>query len=107
MRQTFFTIIAAAFVAVGAPSAHGARVSVDFFYDALEPHGEWIEAADYGYVWHPRDVGNDWRPYTDGNWAYADAGWTWVSEEPFGWATYHYGRWVEIDQIGWSWIPDT
>ena len=99
-------MIAAAFVAVGAPSAQAAKVSVDFFYDSLEPYGDWMEASDYGYVWHPRGVDRDWRPYTDGNWAYTDAGWTWVSEEPFGWATYHYGRWAEIDSTGWVWIPD-
>ncbi len=36
---------------------------------------------------------------------YTDAGWTWVSEEPFGWATYHYGRWVRLRRIGWVWVP--
>ncbi len=32
-------------------------------------------------------------------------GWTWVSDEPWGWATYHYGRWVNIVGTGWVWIP--
>jgi hypothetical protein len=92
--------------ALGATRSN-AEVSVSLFYDALEPHGDWVEVSDYGYVWTPRDVGNDWRPYTDGQWAYTDAGWTWVSEEPYGWAVYHYGRWVELDDVGWSWVPDT
>jgi hypothetical protein len=31
----------------------------------------------------------------------------WVSDEPFGWATYHYGRWGFHWTIGWYWVPDT
>jgi hypothetical protein len=84
-----------------------AEVSVSLFYDQLEPYGEWMDVADYGYVWHPRDAGDDWRPYTDGRWAYTDAGWTWVSDEPYGWAVYHYGRWANLDRVGWVWVPGT
>jgi len=25
--------------------------------------------------------------------------------EPWGWATYHYGRWVNLDGTGWCWVP--
>ena len=32
-------------------------------------------------------------------------GWYWVSDEPFGWATYHYGRWAYDEQYRWIWIP--
>lgn len=79
----------------------------DTFYRRLEPHGAWRETADYGYVWQPREAqrSRSWRPYTDGRWAYTDAGWTWVSEEPFGWATYHYGRWTRLRGVGWVWVP--
>jgi hypothetical protein len=83
------------------------EVSVDIFYTALEPHGEWFETAEYGYVWHPAEVDETWQPYTEGQWVFTDAGWTWVSEEPWGWATYHYGRWVSIENEGWVWIPDS
>ncbi|PYJ06917.1 MAG: hypothetical protein DMF06_17075, partial [Verrucomicrobia bacterium] len=81
--------------------------SYGMFYRKLEPHGAWRETNDYGYVWQPREAeeSRDWRPYVDGRWAYTDAGWTWVSEEPFGWATYHYGRWVRLRRIGWVWVP--
>jgi hypothetical protein len=80
--------------------------TLDFFYDALDPHGDWIEIADYGFAWKPR-AGSDsrWRPYLDGHWAWTDYGWTWVSNEPFGWATYHYGRWTRIKRLGWVWVP--
>jgi len=45
------------------------------------------------------------RPYSDGYWAYTDVGWTWVSYEDFGWATYHYGRWTRLRDRGWFWVP--
>src|SRR5438874_3327034 len=83
----------------------GADVSVNFFYDNLNG-GNWYQVADYGYVWQPDAATSaDWRPYTDGYWAYTDVGWTWVSYEDFGWATYHYGRWVRLEDYGWVWVP--
>lgn len=83
------------------------EVSVDFFYDNLGSDGSWVEVADYGYCWQPTvAVSNSgWRPYADGYWAYTDVGWTWVSYEDFGWATYHYGRWVRLHDHGWFWVP--
>jgi hypothetical protein len=80
--------------------------SYDTFYTQLDRYGDWRETSDYGYVWQPRQAqSRTWRPYTDGHWVYTDAGWTWVSEEPFGWATYHYGRWTRLRTIGWVWVP--
>ncbi len=76
------------------------------FFDALSPYGSWLETADYGYVWQPvvvREV--NWRPYARGRWVCCDRGWNWVSEEPFGWATYHYGRWCLLRGRGWVWVP--
>ncbi len=81
-------------------------VSVDFFYDNLSSDGSWVEVADYGYCWQPSIASNSsWRPYSDGYWAYTDVGWTWVSNEDFGWATYHYGRWTRLRDRGWFWVP--
>jgi hypothetical protein len=34
-----------------------------------------------------------------------DYGWVWDSDEDWGWATYHYGRWTQVDGIGWCWVP--
>jgi hypothetical protein len=81
--------------------------SYSTFYTRLEPQGVWRETSDYGYVWQPREAqeSRSWRPYTNGHWAYTDGGWTWVSDEPFGWATYHYGRWARLRNIGWVWVP--
>ncbi|MGI8891055.1 MAG: DUF6600 domain-containing protein [Chthoniobacterales bacterium] len=81
--------------------------SYDTFYRKLEPYGDWMETGDYGYVFQPRQAtqSHDWRPYTNGHWVYTDAGWTWISDEKFGWATYHYGRWVRLRSVGWVWVP--
>lgn len=81
------------------------QVSFGFFHERLSPYGEWVEVANYGPAWHPRDAGSDWQPYQDGSWAYTDAGWTWVSNEPYGDTVYHYGRWVYVDDYGWAWVP--
>jgi hypothetical protein len=40
-----------------------------------------------------------------GRWVWTTYGWTWVSYEPFGWATYHYGYWASDPMLGWVWIP--
>jgi hypothetical protein len=82
-------------------------VSIDFFYDNLGSDGSWVEVADYGYCWQPSVAGSNssWRPYSDGYWAYTEVGWTWVSNEDFGWATYHYGRWARLRDRGWFWVP--
>lgn len=79
----------------------------NIFYTKLDSYGEWRDTSDYGYVWQPREAerSRNWHPYTDGRWVYTDAGWTWVSDEPFGWATYHYGRWTRLRGIGWVWVP--
>ena len=79
--------------------------TLDPFYDALTPHGDWWWNEHYGWVWSPR-AGVGWRPYTHGAWAWtADYGWMWTSHEPYGWAVYHYGRWLWLDDVGWVWIP--
>lgn len=80
-------------------------MSFDFFYDSLAPYGEWIEVGDYGLCWRPTNVDPDWSPYSDGYWAYTDAGWTWVSYEEFGGIVYHYGRWLHLDDDSWCWTP--
>ncbi len=107
--KTLLSIFVTALLFVAAPPNTKAAesVSIDVFYDNLEPYGSWLEVGDYGYVWQPRDVDPDWRPYSDGRWVYTDAGWTWNSDEPYGWAVYHYGRWANIDQVGWVWVPGT
>jgi len=86
-----------------APREEG-YVDTALFYDRLSPYGDWTWLQGQ-YVWVPSGVDQSWRPYTQGRWVYTDRGWTWVSNEPFGWATYHYGRWGFSNQVGWFWVP--
>src|ERR1043166_8830309 len=82
------------------------RVESDF-YEPLTPHGEWVVVGSYGRCWRPARVEVGWRPYCNGSWQRCDAGWYWLSEEPWGWATYHYGRWDMNAEFGWFWVPQT
>ena len=75
------------------------------FYDRLAPFGRWFEVNGYGYCWRPTITVAGWRPYVDGCWVWSSLGWAWQSNEPFGWATYHYGRWVNLARYGWIWVP--
>jgi hypothetical protein len=99
--------VLALLIPAGRQAEAGTDISVDFFYDNLSDGGNWVEVGDYGYCWQPSvAVSNTgWRPYSDGYWAYTDVGWTWVSYEDFGWATYHYGRWLRLRGRGWVWVP--
>ena len=105
MKKILFALTMLALVLPALPQAR-ADVSIDFFYNNLSG-GNWIEVGDYGYGWQPDVATSDpnWRPYADGYWAYTDVGWTWVSYEDFGWATYHYGRWASLADYGWVWFP--
>src|SRR5499427_864354 len=77
--------------------------SVDVFYNDLQPYGSWYQDPTYGWVFAPPSP--NYLPYSNGHWAYTDYGNTWVSADPFGWATDHYGRWVWANR--WVWRPDT
>jgi hypothetical protein len=83
----------------------GVAVSFGVFYSSLSPHGEWIAIDGGVYAWRPMRLEVGWRPYTVGHWVWTDDGWYWVSDKPWGWATYHYGRWYYDDFYGWIWIP--
>jgi len=77
-----------------------------YFYNALAPYGQWIQTNDGLMVWHPTFLERTWAPYTYGNWEWTEDGWYWNSDEPFGYITYHYGRWYNDEYYGWIWVPD-
>ena len=79
--------------------------AVGDFHDPLVANGAWVEVGSYGQCWRPRGVAVDWRPYCDGHWEWTDCGWFWETDEPWGWACYHYGTWVEDPSLGWCWVP--
>ncbi len=104
-------MIILAFVMVSAISVTTAEaqrnVSLQVFYDELQPYGTWMHHGQYGYVWMP-SVDRSFVPYgTNGYWINTEYGNTWVSDYSWGWAPFHYGRWFFDDFYGWMWVPDT
>ena len=74
-------------------------------YEDLDEYGDWSYVAGYGPCWRPRAVVADWAPYRFGHWVYVGPwGWTWVEDEPWGFAPFHYGRWASV-RGGWFWVP--
>ena len=94
------------FVAAGESMA-GVGWSVSIFDGPLGACGYWINHPVYGRCWQPAYVASNWYPYCEGYWMWTNCGWYWVSTEPWGWATYHYGRWGYDPYYGWIWEPDT
>lgn len=105
-----------ALLGVMGPGMHSARGDLEVSarvqihaaadFDApLSPYGTWVEVGSYGRCWHPTRLAVEWRPYCTGSWVYTDCGWYWVSDEPWAWACYHYGWWVDDPTIGWVWVP--
>jgi hypothetical protein len=110
-RTAVLSVLVLLLATTTAASAYdrGPRVAVNIslFFDELAPYGHWYESPSYGWVWAPAGVSASWRPYLDGHWVYTEVGWTWVSDDPWGWAAYHYGRWYFDPVLGWVWVPDT
>ncbi|QYE35447.1 hypothetical protein KZX46_05580 [Polymorphobacter sp. PAMC 29334] len=79
--------------------------SIAVFFEPLSRYGRWVDSR-FGRGWTP-NVNRDWRPYTIGHWEQGAYGQTWRSDEPFGWAVFHFGRWGFDPAIGWIWTPDT
>jgi uncharacterized protein DUF6600/FecR-like protein len=74
-------------------------------YEDLDEYGDWSYVAGYGPCWRPRAVVVGWAPYRFGHWVWiAPWGWTWVEDEPWGFAPFHYGRWALVTG-GWFWVP--
>jgi hypothetical protein len=71
----------------------------------LDRYGSWEQSPEYGVLWAPTAVAVDWAPYRSGHWAWVSPwGWTWVDEAPWGFAPFHYGRWVRYRER-WCWSP--
>ncbi len=71
----------------------------------LDRYGTWEQHTDYGPLWAPRTVVAGWAPYRMGHWTWVSPwGWTWVDDAPWGFAPFHYGRWVMVHNA-WRWSP--
>lgn len=74
-------------------------------YEDLDRYGRWEQHPEYGPVWYPVGVAVDWVPYRDGRWVWVRPwGWTWVDAAPWGFAPFHYGRWMQW-RARWVWVP--
>ena len=93
--------------------------AVRLFHDVLAPYGTWSDDSRLGLVWIPSkdSVSESFVPYgTHGRWthrevvAVTDDGhapfheYIWVSDLPWGWVTFHYGRWAYTGERGWAWV---
>jgi hypothetical protein len=76
-------------------------------YADLDENGTWQTTPEYGAVWYPSSVAADWAPYSDGYWTNVGGyGPTWVDAAPWGYAPFHYGRWMRVGSR-WGWCPGT
>ncbi len=74
-------------------------------YEDLEGYGTWRQVPEYGWCWTPARIAVGWAPYRFGHWVWiAPWGWTWVDDEPWGFAPFHYGRWA-FYHAAWIWVP--
>ncbi len=92
-----------------ADDAESQRRAVHEFSPHLAAYGYWVEDPTYGRVWVPTRsaVGPDFQPYVSaGHWELTpEDDWLWESDYPFGWVTFHYGRWVWGSNASWAWVP--
>ena len=73
-------------------------------FDDLDDNGDWRDDPDYGHVWFPNRVDAGWAPYHEGHWDWISPwGWTWVDDSSWGYAPFHYGRWVAVGGR-WGWV---
>jgi len=73
--------------------------------EELDRYGRWEQDPEYGALWIPRGVAVGWAPYSTGHWAWVlPWGWTWVDDAAWGFAPFHYGRWVHRRDV-WCWTP--
>lgn len=73
----------------------------------LDWYGTWSVHVEYGPVWTPSSLPAGWEPYRNGRWVWVEPwGWTWVDDAPWGFAPFHYGRWVRVRGV-WVWVPGT
>ena len=75
--------------------------------EELDRHGRWENHPDYGSLWVPIHVQAGWAPFRFGSWVWLRPwGWTWVDAQPWGFAPFHYGRWL-MHRGRWCWAPGT
>ena len=72
----------------------------------LAQYGAWNYFSGYGFGWQPFGCSTAFTPFLYGQWVYYQSlGWTWLSDEPWGWLPYHFGSWGFAAGCGWFWLP--
>jgi len=67
--------------------------------------GTWSSGPGGERVWTPAKLPAGWQPYQQGAWTWKlPWGWTWVDDQPWGFAPFHYGRWLQV-KGRWAWAP--
>jgi hypothetical protein len=79
-------------------------------WEDLDDNGIWFADAANTQVWCPTRVSETWVPYREGRWSWVEPwGWTWVDNQPWGYAPFHYGRWETVSHADcrstWAWVP--
>lgn len=75
---------------------------------ALNGFGRWVVIDNVRYFTpYTFELGGQpWAPYRNGYWTRENAGAvTWISYDPWGWMTDHYGVWRHHRSYGWLWLP--
>ncbi len=71
----------------------------------LARFGAWSLGPDDATVWTPAKLPPGWQPYQQGAWSWNSPwGWTWIDDQPWGFAPFHYGRWLSV-KGRWAWTP--
>ena len=71
----------------------------------LARFGTWSVAPGGAPAWTPAKLPAGWQPFQQGAWWWsARWGWSWVDDQPWGFAPSHYGRWLLL-RGHWAWTP--
>lgn len=94
-----------AFLLGGPLPARADKEAMPLFHEELSRYGQWADHENYGPVWSPKKVSDNWRPYINGRWTHTPAGWVFETDEAWGAITYHFGNWAPTEELGWVWVP--
>ena len=71
----------------------------------LARFGTWSTGPNGVHLWTPARLPSGWQPFQQGAWWWSPRwGWTWVDDQPWGFAPSHYGRWLQV-KGHWAWTP--
>jgi len=71
----------------------------------LARYGAWSVAPGGAHLWTPAKLPAGWAPYQQGAWTWNSPwGWTWTDDQAWGFAPFHYGRWLSV-KGRWAWTP--